>query len=122
MNLAPARTRATRWGVDGAPAALGGFDELERHRDARIPRARAIGGPLPETHGGEGRLVGYLELMGSAERHHLTPPCTRTHVKGLQPPPSRRDLLSPPPAAPTGTAFIARERQGMEDRHGGSAR
>ena len=42
--------------VDGAPAGLCGLDELERHGDAGGPRARALGDPLPEPDGGEGRL------------------------------------------------------------------
>jgi hypothetical protein len=41
-NLAPARTRATRWRVDRPPSRLGGFDELEGHGEAGDARP----GPL----------------------------------------------------------------------------
>ena len=43
-------------GVDGAPAVLGGLDELERHRQPGRPRPRSLGdlGPVPD--GGEGRF------------------------------------------------------------------
>ena len=36
--------------VDGAPAVLRGLDELERHRQARRPRARPLGdlGAVPD--------------------------------------------------------------------------
>ena len=42
--------------VDGAPAGLGGLDQLERHRDAGGPGAGALGDPLAQPDGGEGRL------------------------------------------------------------------
>ncbi len=37
-------------GVDGAPAVLGGLDQLERHRGAGDLRARSLGdlGPVPD--------------------------------------------------------------------------
>jgi hypothetical protein len=49
--------------VDRAPACLGGFDELERHRQPRGTRARTAGdlGPVPD--GGERRFDG----VGRAE-------------------------------------------------------
>ncbi len=40
--------------VDGAPAGLGGLDELERHRDPGGPGAGSLGDPLPQPDGGEG--------------------------------------------------------------------
>src|SRR5215813_11863329 len=42
--------------VDGTPAVLGGFDELERHGQARCPRAGALGDLGAVAHGGEGGL------------------------------------------------------------------
>ena len=47
--------------VDRPPAVLGGFDELERHRQSGGSRTRALGdlGAVPD--GREGRLVTYLE-------------------------------------------------------------
>ena len=42
--------------VHGAPAVLGGLDELERHRDTGGPRSRFLRDPLAESDGGEGRL------------------------------------------------------------------
>jgi hypothetical protein len=44
--------------VNGTPAGLCGFDELERHRYTGGPGAGSLGDPLPEPHGGEGRLDG----------------------------------------------------------------
>jgi hypothetical protein len=40
--------------VDHPPAALGGLDEFERHRDTGRARARAFGDPLPQPHRREG--------------------------------------------------------------------
>src|SRR5262249_29600300 len=48
--------------VDGTPAVLGGFDELERHGQARCPRAGALGDLGAVAHGGEGGLDRYLEF------------------------------------------------------------
>jgi hypothetical protein len=48
--------------VDRPPADLGGFDELEGHRDSGGSRAGSLGDPLPKPHGREGRLDGYLKL------------------------------------------------------------
>jgi hypothetical protein len=42
--------------VDGAPAAFGGQEELERHRDTGGTRAGSLGDPLPQSDGGEGGL------------------------------------------------------------------
>ena len=42
--------------VDGAPAALGGLDELERHGDADSAGAGSLGDPLAEPDRGEGGL------------------------------------------------------------------
>jgi len=42
LNVAPAHTSGTRWCVDGPPAALGGLDELEGHRDAGCPPAGSL--------------------------------------------------------------------------------
>ena len=44
------------WGVHGAPAGLGGLDELERHGDPGGPGARSLGDALAEPDGGEGGL------------------------------------------------------------------
>src|SRR5674476_1409008 len=44
------------WCVHGAPPALGGFDELERHRDAGGFGPGALGDLGAVADGGEGRL------------------------------------------------------------------
>jgi hypothetical protein len=52
------------WSVDGPPAVLGGLDQLEGHRQAGGPGARALGDLGAQPHGREGRLdrVGRLEV------------------------------------------------------------
>jgi hypothetical protein len=54
-NTASADQRDQVRRVHGTPAALGGLDELERHRDPGGARAGSLGDPLAEPHGGEGR-------------------------------------------------------------------
>jgi len=56
--------RHEMWAVDCAPAVLGGLDELERHGQARRPRAGAAGDFRAVSDGGEGGLDRYLELAG----------------------------------------------------------
>jgi hypothetical protein len=48
--------------VHGSPAGLGGLDELEDHGQCGGAGAGALGDLGPQSHGGEGRLDGYLEF------------------------------------------------------------
>ena len=56
-KVPPARTTATSsWSIDAPPARLGGLEQLERHRRARVAAARSLGHALAQPDGGEGRL------------------------------------------------------------------
>jgi len=56
--------RDQMWCVDRAPAGLGGLDELERHGQPGGAGAGPLGDLAAVPDGGEGALLGYLELAG----------------------------------------------------------